>query len=92
MTVFSSTNFATKGELKRAIAAGLPVILWSPIAGMPAITGCVQCQGPWPGSTPQRTILPRRKGEEPQLPKHPLRISSWTAYVTVKDMRVVEVR
>lgn len=48
MTAFSSTNFSTKRELKQAVAAGLPVVLWAPIAGMPAITGCVRCCGPWP--------------------------------------------
>ena len=47
MTAFSSTNFSTKRELKQAVAAGLPVVLWAPIAGMPAITGRIRCCGPW---------------------------------------------
>ena len=48
MTVFSSVNFANKGELKRAVAAGAPIMLWSPVMEMPAITGKVRCTGPWP--------------------------------------------
>ena len=47
MTAFSSMNFTSKSELRRAVAAGLPVVLWAPIAGMPVITGQVRCQGPW---------------------------------------------
>lgn len=47
MTAFSSMNFASKRELKQAVAAGLPVVLWAPIAGMPVVTGRARCQGPW---------------------------------------------
>ena len=48
MTAFSSMNFASKRELKQAVAAGLPVVLWAPIAGMPVVTGRARCTGPWP--------------------------------------------
>ena len=48
MTAFSSTNFASKSELRRAVAAGLQVVLWAPIAGMPVVTGRARCTGPWP--------------------------------------------
>ena len=92
MTVFSSINFATKTELRRAVAAGVSVVLWSPIAGVPAINGRVRCNGPWPGTTPPRTVVPKRKGEEPQIPKYQLRTKTWKADVTVKDMRITEVR
>jgi hypothetical protein len=51
MTVFSSMNFSSKGDLKRAVAAGMPIMLWSPVLQMPAITGKVRCTGPWPDST-----------------------------------------
>ena len=50
MTAFASTNFSSKRELRQAVAAGIPVVLWAPIAGMPAITGRIRCCGPWPDS------------------------------------------
>ena len=48
--MFSSLNCKTKSEFRAAVAAGVPIMLWSPIMEMPAITGRARCQGPWPDS------------------------------------------
>ena len=47
-------NFSSKGELKRAVAAGLPVILWSLTMQFPAITGHARIEGPWPDRDARR--------------------------------------
>ena len=53
--MFVSTNFSTKTEFRRAVQAGLPVVAYSPIMEMPAVTGRVRVEGPWERD---RTIKP----------------------------------
>ena len=45
--MFISMNCATKAEFRKVVQAGLPVVAYSPIMEMPAVTGRVRVEGPW---------------------------------------------
>jgi hypothetical protein len=48
--MYTSVNFTTKVEFRRAVKAGLPITLYSPALGCPAVRGRAQAEGPWPGT------------------------------------------
>ena len=85
--MYASMNFLTKSALRQAIAAGSPVVLYSPVLEMPAINGCTRCEGPWPGTPPPVEDIRDQHGRT----KPRERVLSWHAEVRVKDMRVVAV-
>ena len=45
--MYTSMNFATRSELARAVAEGLPVVVYSPILGTPEFNGRAHVEGPW---------------------------------------------
>ena len=46
-TMYTNFNFKTKKELKKAVAMGLPVGLYSPGIGQPKRDGIDYAEGPW---------------------------------------------
>jgi len=45
--MYSSCNFLTKSDFRRAVSQGAPVVLYSPILETPAINGLAYVTGPW---------------------------------------------
>lgn len=45
--MYASTDFHSKREFKRAVAAGAELLLYSPELGTPAINGVETVVGPW---------------------------------------------
>ena len=94
--MYASMNFASRSELRKAVEQGLPVVLYSPIQEMPAINGTVRCEGPWPGTRPPVEDVPARGYIQTaegwiRRTRQRMRVHGWHAYVTVKDMQIVEV-
>ena len=89
--MFVSTNFLSKKEFQRAVQQGAPIVLYSPVQAVPAITGRVRVEGPWQGTkAPVDTVQVYRGGHRATKPRE--RLVSWHAEATVQDMRVVAVR
>jgi len=89
--MFTSTNFLSKKEFQRAVLQGAPVVLYSPVQAMPAVTGRVRVEGPWQGTAaPVDDVVVYRGGHKVLKPRQ--RLVSWHAEAVVQDMRVVEVR
>lgn len=89
--MFVSTNFLSKKEFQRAVRQGAPVVLYSPVQAMPAVTGRVRVEGPWQGTkAPLDDVAVYRGGHRVFKPRQ--RLVSWHAEATVQDMRVVAVR
>lgn len=87
MTFLSSSNFLTVNAFKRAIAQGLPIVLFNPEQQVPAINGRCRVTGPWP-----RTGVPVEEVKaKPRGTKQRERLIPWRADVEVMDMRVVRV-
>lgn len=86
--MYSSVDFATKSDFRRAIRDGLSVVLYSPQLGTPAINGRETVHGPWPA-------MSRTPKQEPLIGPKERRsrcgATAWTAHVEVRDMRVVAV-
>ena len=95
--MYLNLNFTTKSELRQAVAAGLPIILYSPVQGMPAITGRVRAEGPWPGTIPPVEMVKTHnalrgvRNERGALVKPREQLKPWHAEVEVHDMQVVRV-
>ncbi len=85
--MYTSIDFATKKDFRLAIEQGLPVVLYSPELGMPAVNGPATVFGPWP--------LTRTPKQEPLIGPKERRSArgarGWMAHVEVRDMRVVAV-
>jgi len=82
-------NFLSKSQLRQAVQAGLPVILYSPIMGMPAVNNLERVEGPWPGTPVPVEVIPDSKHSNRPKPRQ--RIKPWHAEVLVEDMRIVAV-
>lgn len=52
--MYANVNFSTKTEFRRAVLAGQPITLYSPLQGYAAVRGVVQAEGPWPGTVGAR--------------------------------------
>ena len=100
----ASMNFLTKSELRRAVAQGMPVILFNTEHQVPAINGTHRVHGPWPRTAVPIEDVPvsrdkataccrcdLRHTEDGKLVRQRQRIIPWHADVKVVDMRVVEV-
>ncbi len=85
--MYASTDFATKREFRRAVQQGLPVILYSPTLGTPAINGKATVTGPWP-TTPTRKYEPLIGPKERRNSRG---ATTWIAQAEVRDMRAVAV-
>lgn len=96
--MYASVNALSKSEFRKAVQSQLPVVLWSPVMGVPAVEGTAHVEGPWPGTkVPQCLGVKCRRGcmgcadcagtERVRMcaPK------SWHAEVVVRDMMIVEV-
>lgn len=89
--MFTSTNFLSKREFQRAVQQGAPIVLYSPVQAIPAITGRVRVEGPWQGTkAPVDTVQAYRGGRRVLKPRE--RLIGWHAEAVVQDMRVVAVR
>jgi hypothetical protein len=83
--MYASIDFANKTELRAAIKQGQTVVAYSPTLGMAAVTGRTKIEGPWPigavaaDATTQQPVV-RYRG-----------LNRWSAWVDVRDMRVVAV-
>lgn len=84
--MYASIDFATKSDFRRAVQNNLPVMLYSPSLGIPAINGEVTVEGPWP-----KTLSPANLVFGPQEKYRRAISKEWTARVRVQDMRVLEV-
>jgi hypothetical protein len=51
--MFASIDFATKSDFRQAVKAGLPIVAYSPVMGMPAVNGRATVEGPW---RPDKTV------------------------------------
>ncbi len=80
--MYASIDFATKKDFCLAVQQGLPIALYSPTLGMPAINGTATVYGPWPNRRPCIGPADAKRGRK---------IAEWKARVVVRDMRVVEV-
>lgn len=87
--MYASVNFLSKSHLRRAVAAGELVILYSPAIPMPAVNGLERVEGPWPGTVTPVEDIPNPRDHGRLHPRQ--RIKPWHAEVRVQDMRVVEV-
>ena len=87
MTFLPSLNFLTRNAFKRAIAQGVPVVLFNPEQQVPAINGRCRVEGPWPHTgVPVEEVKAKPRGTKPRE-----RLTAWQADVEVMDMRVVRV-
>ena len=84
---FASMNFLCKSELRRAVIAGQPVVLFNPEHQLPAINGTARVVGPWPRTAAPVEEITDKHGKKKQRE----RIAGWHADVKVRDMRIVEV-
>lgn len=85
--MFCSSNFLSKSAFRRAVLQEqAPVVLWSPIQGVPAINGPVRVTGPWPGTRP-----PVEEITYHGQPKQREKLKPWHADVVVREMQIVEV-
>ena len=98
-THFASLNFLSKSAFKRAVADGLPIVLFSPDLKLPAVNGPARVEGPWPRTAAPIEDLPcaetRRfatptahRAPDGKLVKPRERVKPWYADVEVRDMRV----
>ncbi len=85
--MYASMDFATKKELRLAVRQGVHVIAYSPVMAMPAITGKVLVEGPWP----KRAQVPDAPVFGPQPKPHTRKTSEWRALCEVRDMQIVKV-
>jgi hypothetical protein len=102
-THFSSLNFLSKSAFRKAVADGLPVVLFSPDTKLPAINGPAIVEGPWPRTAaPVEDIEVSRRAARGREGAHlsedgkrylkpRQKLNSWRAEVEVRDMRVVAV-
>jgi len=87
--MYASVNYLSKSALRRAVAAGEPVVLYSPVMGMPAVNNRERVEGPWPGTKPPVEDIPNPRNHGLMHPRQ--RVKLWRAEVLVEDMHVVEV-
>ena len=85
--MFASTNFLSKSAFRQAALNGLPVVLWSPMMGVPAVNGTARVEGPWPGTRPPVECV--RGKDRRQHTRQ--RVVGWHADVVVSEMRILEV-
>ena len=85
--MFTSMNFLSKKQLRLAVQQGMPIIAYSPVMTMPAVTGRVRVEGPWPGThVPVEEI----RGKHGRMKPREI-VKPWHADVIVCDMAIVEV-
>ncbi len=53
--MYASIDFTTKNDFRQAVKQGAPIVLYSPVQGMPAINGKVRVEGPWDKSNIAKT-------------------------------------
>jgi hypothetical protein len=88
VSMFASMNFLSKSAFRRAVLLEqVPVVLWSPVQGVPAINGPVRVTGPWPGTRPPVEEI---RGKDRRAHQRE-RVVGWHADVVVSEMRIVEV-
>ena len=87
--MYASVNFLSKSQLRQAVAAAEPVILYSPAIPMPAVNGLAYVEGPWPGTKPPVEDIPNPREHGRLRPR--VRVKAWHAEVRVEDMRIVAV-
>ena len=81
--MYASIDFATKKDFRSAVQRGLPITLYSPTLGMPAINGTVTVEGPWPSGCSDCSAAPATHRAR--------RIPAWKARVEVRNMQPVQV-
>jgi hypothetical protein len=100
--MYASINFLSKSALVRAVAAGEPIILYSPTMLVPAINGMERVEGPWPGTKPPVELIPDTKHSVNGIVVNDAQgrcmrmkprecVMPWHAEVRVQDMRVTDV-
>lgn len=99
--MYASMNFITKRDLINAINEGvMPIVLYNPVQQVPAFTGRVRVEGPWPGTLPpveEIKATHRDRGhatwslERRCYVKPRAQVKPWHADVLVADMRVMAV-
>ena len=102
-THFASCNFLSKSAFRKAVADGLPVVLFSPELKLPAINGPAIVVGPWERTAapiedievPRRVAVDhsdvRRTKDGKHYVRQRQRLNVWRAEVEVRDMRVVAI-
>lgn len=86
--MYASVDFATKRDFRKAVKAGTPIVLYSPVLCTAAVSGKETVHGPWPNRTRQPKIEPSIGPKERRDSRG---ASGWSARVLVKDMYVVSV-